>query len=74
MHLHIPCLIFGLFCAIRLTVNAVNVYSATLATGGTLKEISHPFINKVSNEIFVHRPFSTTPAVPESGITVYVDV
>ncbi len=78
-------------------INDVNVFSATWATGGTLKELSRPLINKVSTEALVHIATTTTiqaassvsifrssqpgcglrvdvQAVPESGITVYVDV
>ncbi len=54
LHLHITRLIFSLFFVVALIINDVNVYSAAWATGGALKEISHQFINKVSNEFIFY--------------------
>ncbi len=43
-----------LIFVIDLIINDVNVYSATWATDGALKELSHPLIHKVSTETIIH--------------------
>ncbi len=37
-----------------LIINDADVYSATWATGGALKELSRPLVNKMSTDAPVH--------------------